>query len=97
MRSKDYLEARDSDLSFLLIDELGDDEVAGVLHSSERTVQVSEVMMLQSCSTSISHHEGLEVVRAVGEVLQDMSGLQGHPVLWWGGLQQLGSVEMQGL
>ena len=78
---KVYLEARDSDLSFLLVDELGDDEVAGVLHSSERTVQVSEVMMLQSSATSssrsLSHHEGLEVVRAVCEVLQDLSELQG--------------------
>ena len=81
MRSKDYLEARESDPSFLLIEELGDDEVAGVLHSSERTVQVSEVMMLQGGATSsilsLSHHEGLEVVEAVGEVLQDMSGLEG--------------------
>ena len=76
-----YLEARDSDLSFLLIEELCYDEVAGVLHGSERTVQVSEVMMLQSCSTSLPHHEGLEVVRAVGEVLQDVSGLQNHSLL----------------
>ena len=94
-----YLEARDSDLSFLLIEELGDDEVAGVLHGGERTVQVGEVMMLQGGSTSslwsLSHHEGLEIVRAVGEVLQDMSRLQGHSLL--GGLQQLSSVVLQGL
>ena len=73
--------------------------MAGVLHSSERTVQVSEVMMPQSsapsASRSLSHHEGLEVVRAVGEVLQDMSGLQGYSLL--GGLQQQGSVVVQGL
>ena len=42
-----YLEARDGDLSFLLIEELRYDEVAGVLHGSEGTVQVSKVVMLQ--------------------------------------------------
>ena len=75
-----YLEPCESDLSFLLIEELCNDKVAGVLHSSERTVQVGEVMMLQGGSTSsrwsLSHYEGLEVVLAVGEVLQDMSRLQ---------------------
>ena len=55
--------------------------MAGVLHGSEGTVQVSEVVVLQggpaSSLPSLPHHEGLEVVRAVGEVLQDLSELQG--------------------
>ena len=63
-----YLEARESDLSFFFIEKLGDEEVAGVLHGGERTVQVGEVVMLQGSSTSslwsLPHHEGLEVVRA---------------------------------
>ena len=47
-----YLEARESDLSFIFIEELGDEEEAGVLHGGERTVQVGEVVMLQGSSAS---------------------------------------------
>ena len=94
-----HLEARHGDLSFFFIEELGDEEEAGVLHGGEGTVQVGEVVMLQGSSASshwsLPHHEGLEVVRAVGEVLQDMSRLQAHSLLR--GLQQLSSVVLQGL